>query len=365
MPDIAATPAFARAWRQSIAGEISGRVLPFWQARGFDENGGIIGRLTNDLRAGNEPRTALLAAEMVWVFSRAARVLRKPEYARLAEQAYATLNLAYVDHHYGGVFYAVDDAWRPSDDHKHIPSQMMAILALVEFYRAGGKLAEQALEQAKDIFGLAAPFAADGIPRDREWRVIPNAATDAANSRVRAVGAFAALAAEWRNPAPKVALLALANAITQQKPTGKNTALELETSWQMSEAAPLGDARFAKQVRAFALEMAGAVLRDGIGKDNILRDGAGVNEHIWRTQTEGVIGFYNAYQLSGDARFLHASRTCWNVIEQFFIDYSNGEWFKTLNKHWQASPDALKIGPTLGPFHQARMGFEMMERLGN
>lgn len=365
MPDIAATPAFARAWRQSIAGELTGRVLPFWQVRGFDDNGGITGGLTNDLRPANEPRTAMQAAELVWVFSRAWQVLRKPEFARLAGQARALLNVAYLDHHHGGVFYAVNGEWRVSDPRKHIPSQMMAILALVAFYRMGGPLAHDALEQAKDIFALAAPFAVDGAARDRAWSAMPNAAPDAATSRVLALSALAALAAEWRDPAPKKALFALAEAITRQKPTGKNTALELETSWQMSEAAALGDAEFAKQARAFAVETAHAVLRDGVGKDNVLRDGAGAGEHGWRAQAEGVIGFYNAYQLSGDAQFLRASRNCWNVIEQFFIDYSNGEWFKTLNKHWQASPDALKIGPALGPFHQARMAFEMMERLGN
>ena len=303
---------------------------------------------------------------MLWCFSRAWVVLRKPEFARLAGQTFATLNLAFVDHHYGGVFYAVDEQWQPTDTRKHMPSQAMTLLALAAFASTGLPGAANALEQAKDLFALISGLVVDGAERDRAWRLSADAAPEQAQSRILGLGAFAALAAAWQDPSPKRAAITAANAICQSKPNPKNYALRLEASWQMSAAAGiLNDDGFSKQARVYALETCHTLLAEGIGADNVLRDGAGVGEHGWRAQAEGVIGFYNAYQLSGDARFLRASRACWNVIEQFFIDYANGEWFKTLNKHWQASPDGLKIGGAFGPLHHTRMGLEMMKRLEN
>lgn len=350
MQNIAAPPAFARAWRQSIAGEITGRVLPFWMTHGFDEFGGITGGLTNDLRPIKAPRSTTLAAELLWAFSRSSHTLRKPEHARAMAQTHATLTLAHIDHLHGGVFEAVDETWQPADDRKFIGTQAMTILALVEFYRASQNA--QALAQAQDIFWQMEPCAGE-VALDRQWRPITKTnAPEPDRTPLLVLQACAALVAEWRDPAPKRVALAAAQAISQSKNSAKNYALALEASWHVSGFGP-----------SHALGLAQTVLHDGVGKDGVLQDGAGVAEHSWRTQSEGVIGFYNAYQLSGDARFLHASRTCWNVIEQFFVDYSNGEWHKILNKHWQASPDAPKAGAGFGPFHQARMGFEMMARL--
>lgn len=329
---------------------MTGRVLPFWLAHGFDEFGGITGGLTNDLRPLSAPRSTLMAAEMLWVFSRAWQVMRKPEHARAAAQTHATLTLAHTDHLHGGVFQAVDETWQPADDRKLIATQAMTILALTEFYQASQNA--QALAQAQDIFWQMEPHIGWAV-LDRGWKPIAKTnPPEPDRTQTLVLQASAALAAHWPDPAPKRAAQAAARAIGQSKTNDKNYALALEASWQLSEFDP-----------SHALGMALAVLRDGVGKDGVLQDGEDLAEHGWRAQTEGVIGFYNAYQLSGNARFLHASRTCWNVIEQFFVDYSNGEWFKTLNKHWQAAPDAPKVGAGLGPFHHARMGFEMMARL--
>ena len=46
-----------------------------------------------------------------------------------------------------------------------------------------------------------------------------------------------------------------------------------------------------------------------------------------------MVGFLNAYELSGKEHFLKASEKSWEFIEKYIVDREHGEWY------WMVSRD--------------------------
>ncbi len=150
---------------------------------------------------------------------------------------------------------------------------------------------------------------------------------------------------------------------------------DIEGSWLITEAADvLGDAGLIARARKLALAMAEAVYEQGVDRDGSLffaADGRGVlvdSKKHWWVQAEAVIGFYNAFQLSADARFLAAARRAWDYIEAKVVDRVHGEWHAKLSPEGvpltaEQDPDAYLVGPWKCPYHNARLCYEMLGRL--
>jgi len=91
------------------------------------------------------------------------------------------------------------------------------------------------------------------------------------------------------------------------------------------------------------------------------------NKHWW-AQAEAVVGFYNAYQLTGERHFLEQSERVWEYIERAVVDQVHGEWPRQAAAgrpalHGGRGSDACLVGPWKCPYHNSRVCFEMMERL--
>ncbi|MDR3340513.1 MAG: AGE family epimerase/isomerase [Candidatus Symbiothrix sp.] len=83
----------------------------------------------------------------------------------------------------------------------------------------------------------------------------------------------------------------------------------------------------------------------------------------WWPQAEAVIGYYNAYQISGDVKFLHASIAAWNWINQYYVDREVGEWYGNVHADGTPVKTSEKASMWRCPYHNSRMGFEMMNRI--
>ena len=84
-------------------------------------------------------------------------------------------------------------------------------------------------------------------------------------------------------------------------------------------------------------------------------------KHSW-PQAEAMVGFFNAYQLTGDEKYLHYSLNSWEFVKQHIKDNNNGEWFwgvredySTLNKE--------KAGFWKCPYHNGRACMELIKRI--
>ncbi|RPJ39497.1 MAG: N-acyl-D-glucosamine 2-epimerase, partial [Chloroflexi bacterium] len=144
---------------------------------------------------------------------------------------------------------------------------------------------------------------------------------------------------------------------------------DIETSWLLVEAAEeFGDYDLIEETRAVAVKMAEAVYSQGLDEDgSVLAEGSprGIihPEKHWWCEAEGIVGFVNAYQISGDAKFAAAALRIWAFIEAHMIDRQHGEWYKIINSAGQPVPGQVKTGPWEDPYHHSRACLEIIHRV--
>jgi len=157
---------------------------------------------------------------------------------------------------------------------------------------------------------------------------------------------------------------------------------DIEGSWLLWEAAEiLGDETILGRLRPIVIKMVDSIERVAVDKDGGLflescRFGSHVrtNKHWW-PQAENVVGFINAYQLTGEQKYLDTALLAWNFIDKHLIDHDGGEWFTKLNRFGEPyliepeddpSPyyrNDWKVDPWKGPYHNGRMCMEIIQRI--
>ena len=83
----------------------------------------------------------------------------------------------------------------------------------------------------------------------------------------------------------------------------------------------------------------------------------------WWTQAEGVVGFYNAFQIMGEKKYMEAASGCWKYIQETLVDHTYGGWIKRIKPNRTINTESFKIGPWECPYHDSRMCLEMIKRL--
>jgi mannobiose 2-epimerase len=388
--------------------ELTENILPFWMRYTVDrENGGFYGTVTCDLKVEKAaPRASVINTRILWTFSAASRLVG-PEYRETADWAYAYILDKFWDKEHGGVYWMLDYQGNPISDRKQIYAQAFAIYGLVEYYRATGN--PESLERARRLFRLIEEKSHEPAyggyleARARDWSALDDLrlsekdlnSPKSMNTHLHIMEAYTSLLRVWRDPellARQKELLEVTmdhivdgasghfklffdnqwNSLSGHVSFGH----DIEGSWLLFEAAEvLGDAALLDRARTLAVRMAQAVYDQGRDKDGSLfyeADSKGVfvdpNKHWW-PQAEAVVGFYNAWQLSGGEHFLEAAQRAWDYIEKKVVDKVHGEWYAKLSP--QGVPytekedpnDACLAGPWKCPYHNSRVCFEMMERL--
>ena len=142
---------------------------------------------------------------------------------------------------------------------------------------------------------------------------------------------------------------------------------DIETSWLLTETLAVTQLN-RPDITEMNKQMAAKVAAEGIAEDFSLLD-ARVNgkihkTRVWWAQAEAVIGFYNAFELTQDEKYLTLSIGVWNYIQQYIHDpRPGGEWYSRINEEGDTSgniADAWK-----GFYHNSRMCYEMIRRLPN
>ena len=382
--------------------ELSGNILPFWQQQVPDPvNGGFYGALSNDLTVHNEvPRSSVLCARILWTFAAASLRLGGASYLETANTAYETLIGTFWDEQYQGIYWNVDLHGQPVMDRKHHYAQAFAIYSLSEYFQASGKV--EALAYAQKLFALLEEHARE--PRyggyiegsRRDWSALADMRLSdkdmncrkSMNTLLHMLEAYTRLARVWPDPAVKTSLKELLETFIAHiiDPASGHLRLffdddwhslsgtisfghDIECSWLLWEAAEvLDEADLSTRVRAAALRLAEAVYADGRDTDGSLFQELGPHDinavdKEWWSQAEGVVGFTNAYQLSGDEKYLRAAEDCWNYIRDKLVDPHYGDWIKRIRPDGSVDQDSFKVGPWECPYHHARLCLEMMARL--
>ena len=86
-------------------------------------------------------------------------------------------------------------------------------------------------------------------------------------------------------------------------------------------------------------------------------------EKHWWPQAEALIGFCNAWQLTGDPLYKNALLKNWHFIRNHILDLSNGEWFWGIDKMGNPMREQDKVGIWKCPYHNGRACLELLKRL--
>jgi cellobiose epimerase len=386
---------------ERIEQELTGNILPFWMEHTPDPvNGGFYGSLSNDLKVDNDsPRSAILYGRILWTFALAFEKYDHPEYLGTARRAYEYIKEYFWDAQYGGVYWSVNAEGEPLDSRKHTYAQAFCIYGLSEYHRVTGDA--EALELARKIFELLETHAHDSVHggyvegRGNDWV----SSTDprlsqfepmcdkSMNTLLHTMEAYTNLLRVWDEPRlqtrlSELIIIFLDHIIDPQtnhlllffnkdwswdKVEPFSYGHDIEVSWLIVEAAEvLGNPALLERAKENALKIAHAVYNEALQPNGILfPESAGhrSRDMVWWVQAEGLVGFYNAYQISDNEQFRTAAEHVWEAIDQKFIDRQHGDWFKTLDSQGIPYPDLPKMGPWECPYHHSRACFEMIKRL--
>ncbi|MBN1559742.1 AGE family epimerase/isomerase [candidate division KSB1 bacterium] len=391
-----------QALNERVLRELNEGLLPFWQTQVIDyQNGGFIGRMANDRTIDRRAvKGLILNTRLLWTYSALYRYAHEDSLKTLANRAFDYLVDKFIDPDHGGVYWFLDAQGNPVDVKKKIYGQAFALYALAEFYRMTED--KKALDLACRIFDLVEEHALDRKnggyfeTLERNWsetedlRLSPVDMNEkkSMNTHLHLLEGYTNLYRVWKTKQleQKIAdllKLFLVHVINQdtfhfnlffdEVWTPKSSRIsfghDIEGSWLLLEAATvLGQAELIARVREASLNMATRVLQESVDRDGGLyyeADPSGIidSDKHWWPQAEAVVGFLNAYQLSGDNAFLRAAIKTWNFIEKHIIDKKDGDWFWRVSKERKPYKDDPKVSEWKSPYHSCRACLEIIERI--
>ncbi|WP_310552096.1 AGE family epimerase/isomerase [Paenibacillus glufosinatiresistens] len=389
-------------WLTQLHHELKDNILDFWIRHTLDDaRGGFVGEIDSRMNVNpSAEKSLVLNARILWTFSSAYRLYGDPAYLKMADRALDYLRQHFIDSEYGGLYWMVDADGNPSQTKKQVYGQAFAVYALSEYNRATGSA--DALELATELFRLMEKHGYDPVyggyieALSREWESTDNLTLSdkdlnekkSMNTHLHVLEAYTALYRVWKPEELRSRLAELITTMLDQivTPDGRHFLLffdeawnvksdhvsyghDIEGSWLLAEAAEvLGDEELLNRVRSVAISMAEATLAEGIDEDGGIWNEAGPGgllgrDKDWWPQAEAVVGFYNAYQLTGEPRFEEAARAAWSFIDRYVVDHEQGEW------HWGVDEARLplwnepKVSAWKCPYHNSRACLEMIERL--
>lgn len=394
------SPDIAADYIRRIEGDLRENILPFWAERVVnDANGAFYGSLTNDLVVDpTVERGCLLTSRILWTYSAAYAEYHEPAHLAMAERAYSDLQ-HFHDAEHGGFAWSVAADGSVLRDRKQVYGQAFAIYALAEFHAATGRV--EALDLAVATYRLIEAHAKS--PNGgyleafgRGWEPIEDMRLSGVdlnepksqNTHLHIMEAYTRLLLVWSDPGLRATLADLVEIMLDRivDPLTGHLGLffaddwtlrydrisyghDIEAAWLLTWAADiLQDPELTSRIHALAVKIADVTLAEGVDADGgVYNQGgpAGLTDtnKEWWPQAEAVVGFLNAFQLSGEERFLTAACRAWDFIESRLIDRRNGEWFRGVTREGRLLDNELKVSFWKCPYHNGRTGLEAVRRL--
>lgn len=381
---------------------LMGNILPFWLEKTIDrENGGFYGRIDGHGVLHKEAeKGAILNARILWTFSAAYRVLRKPDYLEAATRAKDYVIAHFYDKEFGGTYWSLDYLGQPKDTKKQFYAIGFMIYGLSEYARATGD--KEALDYAIRLFDTIERHSFDRENNGyieactREWGEIADMRLSdfdanypkSQNTHLHIIEPYTNLFRVWKDERLERALRNLINIFTDHILNPETHHLDLffendwtrgaghlesyghdiECSWLMHEAAlVLGDKDVLAKVEP-VVQMVAKASEKGLNADGSMIHEANLDTgHVdddlhWWVQAETVVGFFNIYQYFGDETALDKAERCWQYIKDNLIDRENGEWYWSRHADGTLNTDDDKAGFWKCPYHNGRMCLEIIER---
>lgn len=387
-------------YKTALKAELT-NILDYWMNNCLDEqNGGFIGHIDYfNHRDEKAPKGSVLNARILWTFSAAYAQTKNTSYYEIAERAFQ-YNLKYfIDREFGGVYWELDYLGNPLNSRKQIYALSFMIYGMVAFYKISNN--QQALQTANELFQLIEKHSFDkqynGYVEalSQDWKPLSDlrlSEKDAnesktMNTHLHILEAYTNLYRVNKSDAVQKALKNLIQLFLEKfinenytqnlffddywnlKSDEISYGHDIECSWLLHEAAEvLGDEELLSIVREVSIKMAFQSF-DGLDSDGgMFNHYTPSTKHLdtdkhWWPQAEAMVGYYNAYQLSGDDQFLKKSKACWEFTQKYLLDKTHGEWFWRVNKEGKPYTEDEKAGFWKCPYHNSRACLELIDRI--
>jgi len=390
------------SYKSEVEVEMSS-ILDWWMEHMLNkETGFFYGEISGaNIPDANAPIGLVLQSRILWTFSAAYNYTQNKVYLNFAHTAYKQLITQFYDKHYGGMFWSVQPNRIPVSTKKQAYGIAFAIYGLSAYYEATKDQA--ALDKAAELYRCLEMHFYDSVYGGyieclgNDFSVIEDVrlsdkdqnAIKSMNTHLHVIEAYAKLYTVLPSEALKQSVTQLLvifeqhiidPATSQQKlffeKDWTSTASEvsfghdIEAAWLLQEAAVITkDAlrieKFTNIAQAMASEVAanlspeGAVYNDYDIHTKVLNKGLD-----WWPQAEAMVGFLNAFEISGSSIYLQHSLTSWAVINKQFKDARFGEWYWG----YDASGNLLnkeKAGFWKCPYHNSRACIEVANRISH
>ena len=378
-----------------------GAILDYWSKNMIDtQNGGFAGQIDNNENViQNAEKGAVLNARILWSFSASYQITKKTEHKNLAKRAFDFLSNNFYDAEFGGLFWSINADKTPKDTKNQIYALAFAIYGLSEYYVISKD--EKALSIAINLYLKIQKYSYDPVNKGyleaftRDWQPIEDlrlSEKDAnekktMNTHLHIIEAYANLFRVWKDKELQKDIIELLRTIEKhfintetghlrlffdenwtEKPDVISYGHDIEAAWLLLQCAEISeDETLIGNYKKYAVQMAD-VTKEGLDNDGGLwyefdpKKNELISEKHWWVQAEALIGFYNAYELTGKENYLDIVFRNWDFIKKHLIDTKNGEWF------WGIYRDNSliakdKAGFWKCPYHNSRACMELINRI--
>ena len=376
-------------------------ILSWWKQHAIDKKrGGFYGSVNNgNTPDATAPKGVVMTSRVLWAFSAAYTHTNDPGDLLMATRAWEYLRDHFIDKRHGGVYWSVDANGDIHEDRKQIYGLAFSLYGLAEYYKI--KREEPVLQEAKKLCNFIEQYSWDKVKGGyieaftREWKPLDDLRLSekddnqkkSMNTHLHVVEAYANLYQVWPDPALEERITGILDLFNrhiinsktmhldlfmdedwQVKSTLQSYGHDIEAAWLLQECAEITeDKTYIDYFRQLAVKLAAAAA-EGLDKDGGLWyefDPAGSHlikeKHSWQ-QAEALVGFFNAWQITNDKKFLTRSYQTWEFIKQHIKDSRKGEWFWGVNEDYSPMQKD-KAGFWKCPYHNSRACLEIIKRI--
>ncbi len=323
-----------------------------------------------------------------------------------------------IDREKGGVYWSVNCKGEPEDTTKHTYNQAFAVYALSAYFRAFYN--REALKLAEELIAVIETecFDVHGYKEalDREFQPVPNdklsengvMADRTMNTLLHVMEAYTEYLLACREAGtPESARAEPAKSMYGQEKLvevklrwilnlvetriynpelrrqevffdlAMNSLIDLhsyghdiEAAWLMDRCLEvLGDEELTRKLSPVLRSMKQEVYEKAYTSHSLANEcerGVVDMKRVWWVQAEGVVGFWNAWQKTGDSRYREASEDIWQFIREHLADKrEGGEWFWYTDESGKPAMEKPIVEPWKCPYHNGRMCMEIIGRMKN
>ena len=376
-------------------------ILEYWMTHTIDsKNGGFIGQIDfENNRNDDADKGAVLNARILWAFSATYHLSKNQEHKNTARRAFEYIKNYFLDPEYGGIFWSLNFDGTPKDTKNQIYALGFVIYGMAEYYSISKN--EEALTIAIQLYKKIETYSFDPINKGyleaftRDWKLIDDlrlSDKDAnekktMNTHLHIVEGYANLYKIWKDETLRQTIIELLTTIeihfinTEnghlrlffdenwiEKPDVISYGHDIEAAWLLLQCAEItGDTTLIANYKKHAIQIA-EVTKECIDTDGGLwyeynpeTQKLMAEKHSW-PQAELMIGYYNAWQLSGNQAYLDIVLKNWSFVKKHIIDHQNGEWFWGVNSDY-STMQKDKAGFWKCPYHNSRACIELIHRI--